>query len=104
MLIEYEDVDERRAALARLRGIDKRTWIEVDGFERVFAIADEDLPRENDDKTSAVHFLRFELGPETVAALKQGAALGVGIDHPEYPVAIPAVAAATRAALVADLA
>ena len=67
------------------------------------AIADEDLERENDEKTSAVHFLRFELDAPAIAALKQGAALGFGIDHPDYRVAIPAVADATRAALAADL-
>jgi Protein of unknown function (DUF3501) len=103
MLIEYEDVDERRAALARLRGIDKRTWIKVDGFERVFAIADEDLDRETIEKTSAVHFLRFELEVPAIAALKRGAGFGIGVDHSAYTVAIPAVAEATRAALVADL-
>ena len=104
MLIEYEDVGERRAALARLRGIEKKTWVEVGGFDRVFAIADEDLDRETDEKTSAVHFLRFELEAPMIAALKRGAALGFGIDHPAYAFATPAVADATRAALVADLA
>jgi hypothetical protein len=104
MLIEYEDVAERQAALAKLRGIEKQTWVEVEGFEPVFAIADEDLDRENDEKTSAVHFLRFELDGPMIAALKRGVALGFGIDHPAYAVALPAVADATRAALVADLA
>ena len=104
MLIEYEDPAERRRALGRLRGIEDRVWIEVAGCPRVFAIADEDLPRENAEKTSAVHFVRLELTPEMVAALKRGAALAVGIDHPAYAVTIPAVADATREALVADLA
>ncbi len=103
MQIEYEDVEERRTALARLVGIEDRTWVKVDGHASVYAIADEDLPRENDEKTSAVHFLRFELAPEMIAALKGGADLGIGIDHPNYAVAIPAVPPATRAALVADL-
>ena len=103
MLIEYEDVDERRVALARLRGVERRAWLEVSGFARVIAIADEDLERENDEKTSAVHFLRFELDPPRIAALKQGAALGFGIDHPGYRVAVPAVDEATRVALAADL-
>ncbi len=103
MLIEYEDVAERQAALAKLRGIEKQTWLKVDGFEPVFAIADEDLDRENDEKTSAVHFLRFELDGPMIAALKRGAALGFGIDHPAYAAAVPAVADATRATLVADL-
>ena len=104
MLIEYEDVAERQAALARLRGIEKRTWAKVEGFDPMFAIADEDLDRENDEKTSAVHFLRFELLPPMIAALKRGAALGFGIDHPAYAATVPAVADATRAALAADLA
>jgi hypothetical protein len=103
MLIEYEDVAERQAALARLRGIEKQTWLKVEGFEPVFAIADEDLDRENDEKTSAVHFLRFELDGPMIAALKRGAALGFGIGHPAYAAAVPAVADATRAALMADL-
>ena len=104
MLIEYEDVAERQAALARLRGIEKRTWLQAEGFDPVFAIADEDLDRENEDKTSAVHFLRFELERAMIAALKRGVALGFGVDHHAYAVAVPAVGDETRAALVADLA
>jgi hypothetical protein len=104
MLIEYEDVAERQAALARLRGIEKKTWARVEGFNPVLAIADEDLDRENDEKTSAVHFLRFELERPMIDALKRGAALGFGIDHSAYAATVPAVADATRAALVADLA
>jgi hypothetical protein len=103
MLIEYEDVAERHAALARLRGIERRTWAGVDGFDKVFAIADEDLERENDEKTSAVHFLRFEFERSMIVALNQGATLGFGVDHAAYNVAIPAVPGATRAALIADL-
>jgi hypothetical protein len=103
MLIEYEDIAARRAALAKLKGIEQRTWVAAEGEERVYAIADEDLERENAEKTSAVHFLRFELPPSTLQALKRGAALSIGIDHPEYTVTIPAVAGETRAALVADL-
>jgi hypothetical protein len=103
MLIEYEDVGERHTALARLKGIEGRTWTSVAGFGRVFAIADEDLERENDEKTSAVHFLRFEFERSMIVALKQGATLGFGVDHSAYNVAIPAVPGATRAALVADL-
>jgi hypothetical protein len=100
MLIEYEDADERRRALSKLKGIEDRVWVQVEGSPRVFAIADEDLERENDEKTSAVHFLRFELTPEMVAALKRGAALGMGVDHPNYRAEIPAVGSATRDALV----
>jgi hypothetical protein len=104
MLIEYEDVEERRVALMQLKGVEDRVWAAVDGCAKVYAIADEDLPRENEVKTSAVHFLRFELAPEMVAALKGGAELAVGVDHPAYAATIPAVDAATRDALLADLA
>ncbi len=103
MLVEYTDVDERRRALAQLKGIADRVWVQVEDTPRVYAIADEDLPRENEDKTSAVHFLRFELTVAMVAALKAGAGLGIGVDHPNYAAEILAVGAATRAALVADL-
>ena len=103
MMIEYEDVDERRDALARLRGIEDRVWVRVGGFERVYAIADEDLDRETDEKTSAVHFLRFELTKAMAGALKDGAALGLGVDHPHYTAEIPAVGDATRKALAEDL-
>ena len=103
MLIEYDDVAERRAALAVLKGVEGRTYVQVEGRAKVYAIADEDLARENEEKTSAVHFLRFELVPAMIAALKRGDALGMGIDHPHCTVAIPAVPAPTRAALVDDL-
>jgi hypothetical protein len=103
MLIEYDDVEERRAALVRLKGIEARTYVQVEGSPRVYAVADEDLERENEEKTSSVHFLRFELTDPMIAALKRGAVLGIGVDHPEYTVAVPAVAAETRAALIADL-
>ena len=104
MLIEYEDADERKRALAKLNGIERCVFVDVGGHARVTAIADEDLPRATEEKTAAVHFLRFELDRETVSALKGGAPLGIGIDHPEYNATIPAVAEETRAALVADLA
>ena len=103
MLIEYEDVPARHAALAKLKGIEQRTWVAAGGEERIYAIADEDLERENAEKTSAVHFLRFELPSSTIQALQRGAGLSIGIDHPEYTVTIPAVAGETRAALAADL-
>ncbi len=103
MLIEYDSVEERRAALVRLKGIEAGTFVQVEGRPKVYALADEDLQRETEEKTSSVHFLRFELTDEMIAALKGGAALGVGIDHPEYAVAVPAVSAETRAALIADL-
>ncbi len=104
MLIEYEDEDERRGALTQLKGIEDSVWLRVDGCPELRAIADEDLDRENEDKTSAVHFLRFELTPEMVRALKTGRPLGAGVDHPNYRAQIPALPAQVRAALVADLA
>jgi hypothetical protein len=104
MLIEYEDADVRRKALARLKGVERRVWIQVEGSPKVYAIADEDLERENDEKTSSVHFLRFELTEEMAAALKYGVALAMGIDHPNYQVSLEQVARETRAALTADLA
>jgi len=104
MLLEYEDIEARRAALMQLKGVEDRVWVAVDGCAKVWAIADEDLPRENEVKTSAVHFLRFELEPAMIAALKGGAVLAIGVDHPAYQSEIPAVPPATHAALVADLA
>ena len=104
MLIEYENVDERKAALAKLTGVERYVFVEVEGFPRVVAVADEDLPRSTDEKTAAVHFLRFELTREMVAALKRGARLAIGVDHPAYRVAIPEVPKETRDSLVADLA
>jgi hypothetical protein len=104
MLIEYEDPAERAAALERLVGIERRVWVQVEGCAPVDAIADEDLPRETASKTAAVHFLRFELAPDMVAALRRGANLGMGVDHPRYEAHIAVVPPATREALVADLA
>jgi hypothetical protein len=104
MLIEYEDVEERRKALGQLKGLEDRVWVQVEGCPKVYAIADEDLERENAEKTSAVHFLRFEFTPEMIAALKYGVSLGIGVDHPHYTASIPALGAESRAALVADLA
>ncbi|HEX5093963.1 MAG TPA: DUF3501 family protein [Burkholderiales bacterium] len=102
MLIEYPDPAERQRALARLRGIEDRVWLQVGGHARVHAIADEDLERENAEKTSAVHFLRFELDPGMRAALRGGAPLAFGIDHPQYPAMVDA-APEVCAALAADL-
>ena len=103
MLIEYPDADERRRMLARLKGIERRVWVQVQGCERIYAIADEDLERENEEKTSSVHFLRFELDLASRDALRGGAALSVGIDHPHYS-ATTRVDAAVRASLAGDLA
>lgn len=83
-MVEYEDVEERRVALSRLIGIEKTVWVQADGYGKVFAICNEDLDRETEDKTSAVHFMRFEFTPEMVAAIKQGATVRAGIDHPNY--------------------
>lgn len=102
LLIEFPDPEERQHRLKALKGIEDRCWVQAAGFGRVFAIADEDLERENAEKTSSVHFLRFELGPEPVAALKQGARLAVGVDHPEYRHALDPVEEPQRSALVAD--
>jgi hypothetical protein len=104
MMIEYPDESERRAWLAKLIGIEDRVWVQVAGCERVHAIADEDLERENAEKTSSVHFMRFELTPAMVAALRGGAALAAGVDHPNYSVSLDRVPDATRASLLADLA
>lgn len=104
MLIEYPDENERRQKLARLIGIEDRVWMQVQGCDRVHAIADEDLERENEQKTSSVHFLRFELAPAMIAALRGGAALAAGVDHPNYSATVPRVGDAMRASLLADLA
>jgi len=104
LLVEYEDVDERKAALARLKGIEDRVWVQVEGAARVYAIADEDLERENETKTSSVHFVRFELTPEMIAAVKYGVGVSIGVDHPAYTFTLPAVSDATRRTLVDDLA
>lgn len=103
LLIEYPNEAERRERLTQLKGIEDRCWVQVTGQQRVFAIADEDLERENEEKTSAVHFLRFELTPAMIAALREGAELAVGIDHPQYNQAIQPVRAAVRTSLLADL-
>ena len=103
LLIEFPDPEERRVQLERLRGVEDRCWVQVVGCVRLFAIADEDLDRENETKTSAVHFLRFELDDAMIAGLKGGAALAVGIDHPNYRHEVAVVAANVRDALVADL-
>jgi hypothetical protein len=103
MLIEYPNVEERRLALAKLIGIEDRVWIEIAGHPRVYAIADEDLERENEEKTSSVHFLRFELTPPMNQALKDGADLAVGVDHPNYKASVDVVAAGVRSSLSSDL-
>jgi hypothetical protein len=103
MLIEYPDVDERHTMLALLRGVEDKVWVRVAGHDRVYAIADEDMERANDEKTSAVHFLRFELAPAMSRALKDGAALAIGVEHPVYTAAIDSVPAAVKDSLMQDL-
>jgi hypothetical protein len=102
-LIEYPDAEIRRVQLERLKGIEDRCWVQAAGCARLYAIADEDLERENEVKTSAVHFLRFELDEATVSALKRGAALAMGIDHPNYRHELAPVSENVRAALISDL-
>jgi hypothetical protein len=102
MLIEYPDVNERKRELARLIGVEDRMFIEVEGHARVYAIADEDLDRENEEKTSAVHFVRFEFDAATKAALKAGAAAKLGCDHTNYPAHVQ-IAEDALAALAGDL-
>jgi hypothetical protein len=103
LLLEFADTELRRERLIQLRGVEARCWVQVAGFEKAFGIADEDLPRENDEKTSAVHFLRFELGAPMLKALKSGAALGAGVDHDHYRHAVEPVAEHIRASLLGDL-
>jgi Protein of unknown function (DUF3501) len=102
-MMEYPDVDERRKALAGLKGVERRVWVRVAGFEPVYAIADEDLEREDETKTSSVHFMRFELTPEMRRAVKAGAAIAAGIDHEHYRHSVEAVAPAVRDSLAEDL-
>jgi hypothetical protein len=102
LLIEFVDPVERARQLAELHGVEDRCWVQVAGHARVFAIADEDLERENDEKTSSVHFLRFELDVPMIAALRVGAGLAAGVDHPRYAHEV-VVADDTRRALIEDL-
>lgn len=103
MMIEYPDADVRRIELGKLIGVEDRVWVQVEGSPRVYALADEDMERENADKTSAVHFLRFELTDEMAAALKYGVSLAVGVDHPHYQAQVAPVGNDTRLALLGDL-
>jgi hypothetical protein len=103
MLIEYPEAEERRRALAALKGIERGVWVQVEGHGRVRAIADEDLERENEEKTSSVHFLRFELDEPMRRALKSGAALRIGVEHAEYRAEL-AAPAGVRDSLADDLA
>ncbi|HEX8874299.1 MAG TPA: DUF3501 family protein [Nitrosospira sp.] len=103
MMIEFPDPVERAARLKELIGIQDRVWVKVEGHDRVYAIADEDLERETGEKTSSVHFLRFELNPGMIGALRQDASLSMGIDHPAYNVLPELVTGAVRTSLLSDL-
>jgi len=102
LLIEYPDPVERAERLAQLRGFERHCWLRIEGFPPVYAIADEDLPRDNQEKTSAVHFLRFEFATPAVAAARAGAALAAGVDHPNYRHSVEPLPEALRAVLVQD--
>ncbi|HQR98628.1 MULTISPECIES: DUF3501 family protein [unclassified Polaromonas] len=102
VMLEYPDVNERKRELARLIGVEDRLFVEVEGHPRVYAIADEDMARENDEKTSAVHFVRFELSPAMCAAVKAGAGVKLGCDHTHYPAHV-AIPAESLASLASDL-
>jgi hypothetical protein len=102
VLLEYPDVNERKRELARLIGVEDRLFVEVEGHARVYAIADEDMDRENGEKTSAVHFVRFELTPAMCASVKAGGGVRLGCDHTHYPAHV-SIAAETLASLTSDL-
>ncbi len=101
-MVEVPDEEERRKILSELIGIEDEVWVRVEGFEPVFAIADEDLERENAEKTSSVHFLRFEFTPQMIAAAKAGAALGIGISHRKYTQQLEPLPANIRESLLGD--
>jgi hypothetical protein len=103
LLIEFPDEGERRVALAKLKGIEDRCWIQVGEFDRVFAVADEDLERENEEKTSSVHFLRFELSRPMCDDVKNGSTIAVGVDHDHYRHAVAPVLSLVRDALARDI-
>ena len=104
MMIEYEDPLVRKTELARLKGVEGRVYVQVDGQPRVYAIADEDMERENEEKTSSVHFLRFEFDTPMASDVKRGAAISLGVDHERYSHAVSPLPAEVRNALARDLA
>ena len=101
--LEYPDMDQRKRALSELIGIEDKAWVQVTGFDRVYAIADEDLERENESKTSSVHFLRFELTPQMAAAVKEGSAVAAGLDHDNYRHGVEPLPANVRDSIARDL-
>ena len=104
MLIQYTDVEERQKQLAKLIGIENKIWMQVEGFDKVFAIADEDLERDTAEKTSAVHFMRYELSSEMIDAVKKGAAISAGVDHENYQASVSPIPDNVRDSLASDLA
>jgi hypothetical protein len=102
-MIEYGDPAERALRLGEMIGIEDKVWLQVEGFDRIYPIADEDLDRQTADKTSSVHFLRFELDPSTISAVANGANIAAGIDHPAYRVEIPEIPVEIRDSLASDL-
>lgn len=104
MLIQYTDVEERQQKLSQLIGIENKTWMRVEGFDKVYAIADEDLERDNADKTSAVHFMRYELDDDMIAAVKAGCAISAGVEHENYQADVSPIAVNIRDSLAGDLA
>jgi Protein of unknown function (DUF3501) len=103
LLLEFPDPDQRRVALQKLIGVEDRCWVQVGEMQKVFAIADEDMSRENDEKTSAVHFLRFEVSRAMIAAMHEGASMSAGVDHEEYRHTLTPLPPALRDALSRDL-
>jgi len=104
MLIQYTDVEERQKQLAKLIGIEDKIWMQVEGFDKIYAIADEDLERDNAEKTSAVHFMRYELERDMIDAVKSGAAISAGVDHENYQASLNPLPANVRDSLASDLA
>ncbi len=104
MLIQYPNVEERQKKLTKLIGIENKIWMQVEGFDKVFAIADEDLERDTEEKTSAVHFMRYELNDDMVNAVKTGSAISAGVEHENYQATVSPIAANVRDSLTSDLA
>lgn len=104
MLIQYPDVEERQRQLAKLIGIENKIWMQVEGFDKIYAIADEDLERDNAEKTSAVHFMRYELDSDMIEAVKNGAAISAGVDHENYQASLSPIPKNIRDSLASDLA
>lgn len=101
-MVEYDDVEERKVALSKLIGIEDKVWVQVTGFDKAYAIADEDLERDNAEKTSSVHFMRFELTDDMANAAKAGADIAIGVEHDNYTFAATPVTSSIRDSLVAD--